>query len=87
VVSFTPLAALPQGKEPPQPLDRRLSGPQSRSGRGREEKNSQPPLGVEPQNPDRLARSPVLCRLRYHGSYFSLSLTESHFRLLIAPDK
>jgi len=28
-------------------LDRRLSGPQSRSGRGGEEKDSQPLLGIE----------------------------------------
>jgi hypothetical protein len=35
-------ADLPQGKSP-YPLDRRLGGPQSRSGRGGEEKNSQPP--------------------------------------------
>jgi hypothetical protein len=50
------------------PLDRRLGGPQSRSGRGGEEKNSQPPPGIEPQNPDRPARSPALHRLSYHGS-------------------
>jgi hypothetical protein len=30
----------PQGKSPWYPLDRRLSGPQSRSGRGGKEKNS-----------------------------------------------
>jgi hypothetical protein len=30
------------------PLDRRLGGPQSRSGRGGEEKNSQPLPGLEP---------------------------------------
>jgi hypothetical protein len=41
-------AALPSGKEPRFPLDRRLGGPQSRSGRGGEEKNSQPPPGIEP---------------------------------------
>jgi len=29
-------------------LDRRLVGHQSRSGRGGEEKNSQPPPGIEP---------------------------------------
>jgi hypothetical protein len=29
-------------------LDRRLGGPQSRSGRGDEEKNSQPLTGIEP---------------------------------------
>jgi hypothetical protein len=31
------------------PLDRRLDGPQSRSGCGGEEKNSQPLPGLEPQ--------------------------------------
>jgi len=43
-----PPAALPPAKEPPVPLDRRRSGPQSRSGHGGEEKNSQPPSGLEP---------------------------------------
>jgi hypothetical protein len=38
----------PQGKNPRYPLDRRLGGPQSRSGRGVEEKNSQPLPGFEP---------------------------------------
>jgi hypothetical protein len=52
-------AAIPQGKSPWYPLDRRLGGPQSRSGRGGEEKNSQPPPGIEPQNPDRPARGTV----------------------------
>jgi hypothetical protein len=39
-----------QGKNPtPQyPLDRRLGGPQSLSGRDDEDKNSQPPSGIEP---------------------------------------
>jgi hypothetical protein len=41
-------AALPQGKSPWYPLDRSLGGPQSRSGRGGEKKNSQPPPGIEP---------------------------------------
>jgi hypothetical protein len=41
-------AALPQEKSPWYPLDRRLGGSQSRSGRGGEEKNSQPPSGIEP---------------------------------------
>jgi hypothetical protein len=69
VVSFTPRPFYPQGKSPWYPLDRRLGGPQSRSGHGGEEKNSQPPSGIEPQNPDRPARSPALCRLSYHGSF------------------
>jgi hypothetical protein len=41
-------AALPPGKEPQYPLDRRLGGPQSHFGHGGKEKNSQPPLGIEP---------------------------------------
>jgi hypothetical protein len=41
------------------PLDRRLGGPQGRSGHGGEEKNSQPSPGTEPQNLYRLARSLV----------------------------
>jgi hypothetical protein len=41
-------AALLQGNSPWYPLDRRLGGPQSLSGRGGEEKNSQPPPGIEP---------------------------------------
>jgi hypothetical protein len=41
-------AALPPGKELLVPLDRRLGGPQSRYGRGGEEKNSQPLPGIEP---------------------------------------
>jgi len=41
-------AALPQGKSPWYPLNRRLGGTQSRSGHGGEEKNSQPPQEIEP---------------------------------------
>jgi hypothetical protein len=41
-------AALPQGRSPSYPLDRRLSGPQIRSEHGGEEKNSQPPPEIEP---------------------------------------
>jgi hypothetical protein len=41
VVSFTHQPLYPQGKSPWYPLDRRLGGPQSRYGRGGEEKNSQ----------------------------------------------
>jgi hypothetical protein len=48
VVSFTPRPLYHQGKRPWYPLDRRLGGPQSRSGRGGEEKNSQPLPGLEP---------------------------------------
>jgi hypothetical protein len=57
MVSFTPPATLPPLKE--SPVDRRLGGRQSRSGHGGEEKNSQPPPGIEPSNPDRPVRNPV----------------------------
>jgi hypothetical protein len=40
-----------QGKSPQYPLDRRLGGPQSRSGRSGEEKNSQPRWESKPRNP------------------------------------
>jgi hypothetical protein len=60
VVRFTPRPLYPQGKSPWYPLDRRLSELESRSGRGGEEKNSQPPPGIEPQNPNHPVRSPTL---------------------------
>jgi hypothetical protein len=41
-------AALLPGKNPRYPLDRRLGEPQSRFRHGGEEKNSQPPSGIEP---------------------------------------
>jgi hypothetical protein len=66
--SFTPRPLYPQGNSPWYPLDRRLGGPQSRFGRSGEEKNSQPPPGIKPWNPDRPARSPVLYRLSYHST-------------------
>jgi hypothetical protein len=48
VVNFTLRPLYPQRKRPWCPLDRRLGGLQSRSGRGGgEEKNSQPPPGIE----------------------------------------
>jgi hypothetical protein len=48
MVSFTPRPLCTQGKSPWYPLDRRLGGPQSRSGRGGEEKNSEPLPGLLP---------------------------------------
>jgi hypothetical protein len=48
VVKFTPRPLYPQGKSPWYPFGRRLGGPQNRSGRGGEEKNSQPLPGLEP---------------------------------------
>jgi hypothetical protein len=46
VVSFMPQPLYPEGNSPWYPLDRRLDGTQSLSGRSGEEKNSQPPLGT-----------------------------------------
>jgi hypothetical protein len=65
VVSFTARPLYPQGKSSLYPLGRRLGGPGRRSGRGGEEKNFQPPPGIE--NPDRPLRSPALYRLSCHG--------------------
>jgi hypothetical protein len=57
-----------RGKNSLYPLDMRLGGPQNRSERGGEEKNSQPPPGIEQQNTDRPARNSALYRLSYDGS-------------------
>jgi hypothetical protein len=48
LVSFTTRPLCLQGKRFWYPLDRRLGGPQSRSGHGGKEKNSQPPPRIEP---------------------------------------
>jgi hypothetical protein len=48
VTIFTPRPLYLQGKSPWHPLDRRLGGPQNRSGRGGKEKNSQPLSRLEP---------------------------------------
>jgi hypothetical protein len=48
VISFTLRPLYPQRKSLWCPLDRRLGGPQSRSGRGGKEKNSQPLPELEP---------------------------------------
>jgi len=51
-----PVALLP-GKQPQYPLDRRMVGPQSSSGHGVKEKNSQPPPEIELQSYDCPAHS------------------------------
>jgi len=48
MVSLTPRLIYSQEKSPWYPLDRRLVEPQSRFGRGGEEKNFQPLLGLKP---------------------------------------
>jgi len=47
MVGFTPWLFYSWGKGSQYPLDRRLGGPQSWSRHGVEEKNSQPPSGIE----------------------------------------
>jgi hypothetical protein len=47
VVRITSRPLCPQEKSPPYPLNRRLGRPQSQSGCGVEEKNSQPLPGFE----------------------------------------
>jgi hypothetical protein len=76
MVNLTPRPLYPRGKRPRYSLDRRLGGPQNRSGHsGGEEKNSQTPPGIEPSaKPDRLARShPISLR--------SILILLSHLRL------
>jgi hypothetical protein len=68
VVRSMPRPLYPQAKNPWYTLDMKLGGPQSLSGRGGEEKNSQPPLGIEPPNSDCPAHSQSLYRLFCHGS-------------------
>jgi hypothetical protein len=60
-------AALPQGKSPWYPLDRRLGGPLRPSGHGGEEKNSQPLSGLEPPIIQPVAQSYTLS---YPGSIY-----------------
>jgi hypothetical protein len=58
-------ALYPRGKDP---RDRRLGGPQSRSGRRGQKKNPLPLSGIELRSLDRLARSQTLYCLSYRGS-------------------
>jgi hypothetical protein len=69
VVRFTPRPLYPQRKNHRFPLDMRLGGPQSPSGRGVEEEISKSPLEFEPRSYDRPARSQSLYRLSYPGSW------------------
>jgi hypothetical protein len=63
-------AAFTQRKNPWYPLDRGLGGPQSQSGRGGEEKNSQLLPGLEPPTIQSVAQSYTteLSRLLYISS-------------------
>jgi hypothetical protein len=73
VVSFTPRPFYPRGKSPSFPLDRKLGRPQSRRGRGGEEKKLSSPY--RESKPSRQARSLVTI-LSYPGSLWRLSILE-----------
>jgi len=81
VVRFMTQPLYTQGKSPWYPLDRRLGGPQSRSGRGGEEKNSPPPPGIVPQNSDHPVRSPEIHRV-ITALKVTLSLSLSKYRTM-----
>jgi hypothetical protein len=59
VVNFTPRPLYPRGKSPRYPLERRLGGPQSRSGRSGEEKIIDP---TGTRTPDPSVVQPVASR-------------------------
>jgi hypothetical protein len=93
VVSFVHRSLYSQGKSPWYPVDRRMGGAQSRSGRGGEEKNSQALPGLEPQIIQSVAqpvswlsyrldnRGSIPCRARY------LRLLAPHPDLLLGPPR
>jgi hypothetical protein len=80
VVSFTPRPLYPQGKSPCYPLDRRLGGPQSRS--GRRESNPRTPIiqAVAQRYTDWAI--PALSRLRKRTIGFLTSVVSSSWRYL-----
>jgi hypothetical protein len=69
VVGFMPQLLYPQGKSPWHPLDRRLGGPQSWSGHGGEEKNSQPVPGLAPPTIQPIAQ-PYIIELSWLPALF-----------------
>jgi hypothetical protein len=72
--SFTPRPLYLQGKSAWYPLDRRLGEPQSRSGRGGEDRNSQPLPGSETP-----IVQPIAQRFTTEDAYKS-NLSESYFQ-------
>jgi hypothetical protein len=74
-----PAALYPRGNDPRYPLDRRLGGPQSRSGLRGRRKILWPCRGL---NPDRPARSQTLYCLSYRCSYQNCMQGPNHPRVL-----
>jgi hypothetical protein len=79
VISLASACHLSPGIEPWCALDRRLSGPQSRSGRYGKDKHVLPFHEKEPQLLDRPTRSLFGIRLSYPGSHWSISAGKLHF--------
>jgi hypothetical protein len=75
VVSFTPQLLYPQVNSPQYPLDRRLGEPQSCSGCGGEEKNSQPPLtklnGIKILSTECFSKEKILPFKKHNFSHIS----------------
>jgi hypothetical protein len=88
VVSFTTRLLYPKGKSPWCPLDRRLSGPQSRSGRGGEEKNSQllPELESPIVQPVAQRHTTELSRLRFETRSFTKIISVDSEDRTLRPD-
>jgi hypothetical protein len=82
MVSFTPRSLYPQVNRPWYPLDRRLGGPQSRSGCGGENKNSKPLQELEPPINQPIAQRYTIevSRLVIKVS-LEIIFSASHFRL------
>jgi len=70
---FTHRPLYPQGKNPTYPFDRRSGGPQSRSGRGGEEKNSENSMGVTVPKPNSLFK--CYCMWVVEGTLLRVSIT------------
>jgi hypothetical protein len=87
VVSFTSWPLYPQGNNPLYPLDRRLGGPQSHSGHGGEEKNSQPSPGIKPQKPNRPAWKNANLTLSWCKIWGFHSSEDSHWCLLVTTQR
>jgi hypothetical protein len=80
VVSFKHRQVYLQGKSLWYPLDRRLGGPQCRSGRGGEEKNSWSLPGLEPLIIQPVAQryTTELYRLVYFRNLFKIPIREAY---------
>jgi hypothetical protein len=78
-------AALSQGKSPWYPLDRRLGGPQSRSGSHGEEQDSKSLVGLEPQNIQPVTQNYTnkLNRIPSTNETYTISLSNSMGRVLL----